>query len=268
MILGATSHIFIFEAGGCSAIAGVMPSCLQVQPDGTLKIEEIKAAVRKVDQHFPSTRLICLENTHNLCGGQTLPLEYINEVAEFAHNNNIKLHMDGARIFNAQAESGHSVAKICENVDSVTFCLSKGLCAPVGSVLCGTKEFILEAKRKRKMLGGGMRQVGMLAAAGLVALKKHPALLSQDHAVAQFLKEQIATIPGLKVLKGSTNFIFFEILGDAKVQTVEFAGLMKNKGILFASARGIPNAFRIVTHYWVTREKAEQVISALKELFC
>jgi threonine aldolase len=267
MILGSSSHIVVFEGGGCSALAGVIPACLQVQPDGTLKIEDIKAAVRKVDNHFPTTRLICLENTQNLCGGQTLPLEYINEVAEFAHQNNIKLHMDGARIFNAQAESGVSVAKICENVDSVTFCLSKGLCAPVGSVLCGTKEFIHEAKRKRKMLGGGMRQVGMLAAAGLVAIKKHPQLLQQDHAVAQFLREKIATIPGLKVLSGSTNFIFFEILGDAKVKPTEFAELMKKKGILLASARGLVNAFRIVTHYWITLEKAQQVIDAMNELF-
>jgi threonine aldolase len=267
IIVGDKSHMIVFEGAGCSAVAGVLPACLPTQEDGTLRLEDIQAAVRSVDNHFPTTRMIVLENTHNLKGGKTLSLDYINQVAAFAHQKNLKLHMDGARLFNAQADSGIPVSTICENVDSVTFCLSKGLCAPVGSLLCGSKSFILEAKRKRKMLGGGLRQAGVLAAAGIIALKEMPEKLKEDHAVAAMMRQHLAKLPGIKILFGDTNFLFFEILGDAKVKPEEFVALMKSRGVLLAAARGIKNAFRIVTHHWITREKAQLVLTYMDEIF-
>jgi threonine aldolase len=172
VILGNLGHTFLFEAGGIAALGGVTPFTLPTQPDGTLRIEDIRAAIRSNDVHFPTTRLITLENTHNRCGGVPLSADYTDAVGQLAKENGLSLHLDGARIFNAAVALKTPAARLAQAADSVTFCLSKGLSAPVGSVLCGSQVFIERARRIRKQLGGGMRQAGVLAAAGIIALEQ------------------------------------------------------------------------------------------------
>jgi len=170
--MGNLGHTFLFEAGGISALGGVFPHTLPNQADGSLLLSDIENAIRPDDIHDPITRMVILENTHNRCGGTVLTPEYTQSVADLAHKHQLHLHLDGARIFNAAAALGVKAAQLTAPVDSVTFCLSKGLCAPVGSVVCGSREFIKQGLRTRKVLGGGMRQAGVLAAAGIIALEK------------------------------------------------------------------------------------------------
>ena len=183
-IMGDRAHTFLYESGGISAYGGIHSHQLKNNQDGSIDINLMKDALRTDDVHFPITSLICLENTHNKCFGFPLNLNYINSVCDLAHENNIKVHMDGARVFNACAALDLSVDRIVENVDSVTFCLSKGLSAPIGSIICGSKNFIHEARRVRKSLGGGMRQTGIISAAGIVSLNKMTSRLKDDHANA------------------------------------------------------------------------------------
>jgi len=258
VILGDKSHVVLHECGGISALAGVIPRTLPVQPDGSLLLEDLNNAVRPDDIHYPITRVITLENTQNKMGGVALSLDYINSVCTFAHSKNIVVHMDGARLFNAAAGTGLHVSKIVQNVDSVTFCLSKALCAPAGSMLCGSAEFIAKARRKRKMLGGGMRQVGVLAAAGLIALNKMSTRLSEDHKVATQLAEGLSKIAGLRVKANNTNFVFFEMLPECKVSGKELHQRLEERGIL--TTIGDPKQIRLVTHYWVTEEAAKKVL--------
>ena len=178
VILGDQSHTFLYEAGGISSFGGVHSRQLKNHDDGTMSIEDIKSAIRKKDVHFPPSRLICLENTHNRCLGMPLDINYINDVADIARNNNMSVHIDGARIFNAAVATGSSVSDLTKEVETVSFCLSKGLSAPSGSLLCGESSFIQRARFNRKALGGGMRQAGILAAAGIVALNVMTCVLS------------------------------------------------------------------------------------------
>jgi threonine aldolase len=187
VILGNKAHTFLYEAGGISALGGVHSCQLQNQPDGTLLLQDIQVAIRSKDAHQPVSRLVCLENTHNRCGAVALTAEYTRAVGELAHQNDLFLHLDGARIFNASAALGVPAIELAAPADSVTFCLSKGLSAPVGSVLCGSTEFITRAHRIRKQLGGGMRQAGILAAAGIVALETMVNRLPEDHKRARDL---------------------------------------------------------------------------------
>ncbi|HYA78933.1 MAG TPA: low-specificity L-threonine aldolase, partial [Candidatus Nitrosopolaris sp.] len=213
VMVGSKAHTFLFEAGGISALGGVHSCQLPNQPDGSLALEHIRAAIRPDDPHEPISRLICLENTHNRCGGTCQSVEYTREVAAFAHERGLKVHLDGARIFNAAAALGVPAKALADAADSVTFCLSKALCAPVGSVLCGTKEFIARSRRIRKMLGGGMRQAGILAAAGIVALETMADRLGEDHARARRLADGLRAIPGL-VLENATpatNLVFVSL---------------------------------------------------------
>ena len=213
VILGNLGHTFLFEAGGISALGGVHPFTLPNRPDGTLDLAEIRCAIRGENEHNPISRLVILENTHNRCGGVPISVEYTRAVGDLAHGAGLKLHIDGARIFNASAALGSSAAELAAPADSVTFCLSKALCAPVGSVLCGSTEFIYRARRIRKQLGGGMRQAGVLAAAGLVALEKMVDRLSEDHFRARRLAEGLANIPGVVLHMGmpGTNMVFLEL---------------------------------------------------------
>jgi threonine aldolase len=186
VILGNKSHTFLFEAGGISALGGVHPCQLPNQSDGTLDLVAIRSAIREHDDHEPVSRLIALENTHNRCGGVALSLEYTHSVGELARQHDLQVHLDGARLFNASVALGTSAKNLAEPADSVTFCLSKALCAPVGSVLCGSEEFIRSARRIRKQLGGGMRQAGVLAAAGIIALDEMVDRLAEDPACSEF----------------------------------------------------------------------------------
>ena len=260
-ILGNKNHTFLFEAGGISALAGVHSHQLENQPDGSLRIEDLQAAIRPLDAHFPSTRLICLENTHNRCGGTYQSSEYMRQVADFAHARGLKVHLDGARIFNAAAALGVPARELTQDVDSVTFCLSKGLSAPVGSVLCGSKEFIHAAHRARKLLGGGMRQAGILAAAGIVALEKMVPRLGEDHVRARNLAEGLSEIHGVILQPGTpaTNMIFLDLADDVLWSAKEVAEKLGEQGLLVSavSERG----FRLVTHYWIDDAAVDKAVT-------
>ena len=259
IILGDKSHTFLYEGGGISAFGGIHSRQLPNQDDGTLDVEEIKSAIRTENDHFPKTSAISLENTHNMCFGMPLSVEYINSVALIAKENGLKLHIDGARIFNAAVALNVAVKDLVENADSVTFCLSKGLAAPVGSVVCGGEKFIYQVRRNRKALGGGMRQAGILAAAGLLSLNLAESQLLEDHKNAKLLAEGIAQINGLTLdeKKVQTNIIYFG-LNSPKLTGSQLVSKMENRGIKFFETN--PNIFRLVTHYGIT---AEDVITTL-----
>lgn len=265
VILGKGAHTFLYEAGGISVLGGVHSSQLPNQPDGSLALDDIEDAIRWDDPHEPVTRLIALENTHNRCGGTYQTVEYTHQVADFAHQRGVKVHLDGARVFNAATALGVNVGKLTAPLDSVTFCLSKGLAAPVGSVLCGTKEFIKKAHRIRKMVGGGMRQAGILAAAGLVALEKMVPRLGEDHVRARKLAEGLRQNRGLVLDEGTpaTNMIFMNLADEVTMSAEELSKKLKERGILV----GVTGArrFRLVTHYHIDDEALERVVEAFED---
>ncbi len=267
VILGNLCHTFLFEAGGISALGGAHPYVLPNQADGTLHLNEVKNAIRKDDVHFPITRLVMLENTHNRCGGVVIGEQYTKDLSDLAHANGLQVHLDGARIFNAAAVLGVNVEVLTKPVDSVTFCLSKGLCAPVGSVLCGSKEFIQKARRIRKQLGGGMRQAGILAAAGIVALQTMTGRLAEDHLRAKKMAAGLAATGGLVLDAGSpyTNMIFVNIDDLIQLKATQLADLFKNKGVLVGIAG--ERRFRFVTHYWVDDASVHKVVKAWQEIY-
>lgn len=259
-ILGDLAHPFLYEAGGMAALGGVIPHTIPNQPDGTIRPEDIQSAIRMDDPHFPRTRLVALENTHNRCNGIPLSVGYIKSVAELAHANQLVLHIDGARIFNAAVALGTPAANLVAGADSVTFCLSKGLCAPVGSVLCGSGEFIARALRVRKQLGGGMRQAGVLAAAGLLALENMVERLAEDHARAYRLAEGLQALEVFDVPKPHTNIVRFELSSSASIGPEHLLDGLKRQGILIG--RGGPWGFRVVTHYWIDDQALERTLRA------
>jgi threonine aldolase len=262
VILGNKAHTFLFEAGGISALGGVHSCQLPNRADGSLDLDEILQAIRPDDPHDPITRLIALENTHNRCGGVVLGSAYTQAVGELAHENNLKLHIDGARFFNAAVALGIAPKKLAAPADSITVCLSKGLCAPVGSVIVGSKEFINRARRARKMLGGGMRQAGVVAAAGIVALETMVERLGEDHARARRLADGLKHIPGLQLDLGepATNMVFVSLLPETGLEASEVVARLKQRGVLVStvSLRG----FRLVTHYWIDDSAAEGAVEA------
>ncbi len=266
VIIGQLNHSFLYEAGGMSVLGGVHSYQLKNQPDGSLLPADVEAAIRPDDPHDPITRLVCLENTHNRCGGTVQTPEYTREISRVAHKHGLKVHLDGARIFNAAAALGVPARELAEPVDSVTFCLSKGLCAPVGSVLCGDREFIHKARRARKLLGGGMRQAGVLAAAGIVALQKMTGRLAEDHARARRLADGLRENACVVLDPGSpaTNMIFFNLSPKARVSAPEATEQLKKEGILVS-----PNSerrFRLVTHYWIDDTAVERTIAGFAKV--
>lgn len=264
VILGNRSHIFLFEQGGLSAVGGLVPHTLPVQDDGTLNLNDIKAAVRDNDDHFPCTRLICLENTQGSSGGVPLPLDYTQSVVRLAHHHGLKVHVDGARIFNAATSLKRSVSEVVAGVDSISFCLSKGLGAPVGSVVLGTRDFIRQARRKRKLLGGGMRQAGVLAAPGLIALHRMSTRLQEDHDHAAYLAEKLSRIEELRVLSQHTNFVFFALRDSAKIDAQQLAEELKKKKILISPYHGSTDTFRLVLHHWITKERVDAFVEGIE----
>jgi len=266
VILGNKAHTFLYEAGGISALGGVHSYQLPNQPDGTLVLEEIEAAIRPENPHFPITRLVALENTHNRCGGVALTVAYTRAVGALAHQHGLKLHLDGARIFNAAVSQGVPVHALVEPADSVTFCLSKALSAPVGSVLCGSHEFIDRALRIRKQLGGGMRQAGILAAAGIVALETMVDRLAEDHARAKRLAAGLASIPGVILDPGSpfTNMIFCSLSPELPWNAADVAKRLAQQGVKVGDAGR--RRFRLVMHYWVGDEDVKQVIEVFTQV--
>ena len=266
VILGNKSHTFLFEGGGISALGGVHSCQIPNQPDGTLALQDIQNAIRSDDIHHPVTRLICLENTHNRCGGVALSRDYTRQVGELARQHNLQLHLDGARLFNAAVSQGISAKELAGPVDSVSICLSKGLSAPVGSVLCGSKEFIQRALRIRKQLGGGMRQAGILAAAGIVALETMVERLAEDHQRATRLAEGLRSLPGLQVEpeKPYTNMVFLNLADSARLNAREIGQRLVDRGIK-AGVVGL-SRFRLVTHYGIEDADIEQTIAAFGEV--
>lgn len=267
VIMGQRSHTFLHEGGGISTLGGIHSCQLKEQKDGSLALEDIEAAIRNPDDdHEPVTRLIEIENTHNACGGLCLSPEYIRRLSDFAHARNLIVHMDGARIFNSAVAQGVDVRELTGPVDSVTFCLSKGLAAPVGSVLCGSLEFIKKARKFRKHLGGGMRQVGILAAAGIVALETMVERLAEDHSRARYLAESLSEISAILLDPGSpaTNMIFFTLADSVKLSTAEIEKKLAKRGIL-TSASG-PRRFRLVTHCWIDDLGVDKTVAAFREV--
>lgn len=262
VILGKSAHTFLYEGGGISVLGGVHSSQIPNQPDGSLALDDIEEAIRRDDPHEPVTRLITLENTHNRCGGTYQTVEYTREVAEFAHQRGLKVHLDGARVFNAATALGVEVRALTSPLDSVTFCLSKGLAAPVGSVLCGSRELIHKAQRIRKMLGGGMRQAGILAAAGIVALETIVPRLGEDHARARKLAEGLRQNRGLVLDEGTpaTNMIFMNLAEDVPLSAEDLSKKTKEKGVLVGVTG--ERRFRLVTHYQIDDEAVERVVEA------
>lgn len=262
VIMGNLAHTFLFEGGGVAALGGVMPHTLPNLPDGTLSLDALRGAIRADDVHFPTTRLIILENTHNRCGGVVLSPEYTRQVGELAHQHGLKLHLDGARLFNAAVALGVPASALTEAADSVTFCLSKALCAPVGSVLCGSEEFIYKARRVRKALGGGMRQAGILAAAGMVALEQMVDRLAEDHQRARNLAAGLSKLPGLTLdtPNPATNMVFASLENCIQDSAAQVAVRLREFGVRV----GVTGArrFRMVTHYWVDDEGIEKAVAA------
>jgi threonine aldolase len=266
VILGDLAHTFLYEAGGISALGGIHPRTIPNEPDGTMGLDRIESAIRPDNPHFPITRLICIENTHNRCGGEFLTIEYTEAVAEIAHRNHLALHIDGARIFNAAVAQSVSAKDLVAPADSVTFCLSKALCAPVGSVLCGSDAFIKRARRARKQLGGGMRQAGILAAAGIIALEKMVDRLIEDHTRAKLLAAGLRDLPGLTVEKDPppTNMIYLSLDQNLSLTAYDLAEKLRSKGIFVGAVA--EKRMRLVVHYWINDEDIERTIGVIKTI--
>ncbi|WP_323906803.1 low-specificity L-threonine aldolase [Aeromonas veronii] len=256
-ILGNAAHIYRYEAQGSAVLGSVALQPLPMQRDGTLAFDDIKAALAPDDAHFVQTRLICLENTHN---GKVLPLSYLQEMGAFVAERGLKLHLDGARLFNAAVASETPVEVIAAPFDSISICLSKGLGAPVGSLLVGSHDFIARARRLRKMLGGGMRQAGILAQAGLFALEQHVTRLADDHRRAKRLAEGVAALPGIELDLSlvQSNMVFLRLREGESAPLLAF---MKERGILFSGY----GELRLVTHLQINDDDIEEVIDAFTE---
>ena len=265
IILGSHAHTFFFEQGGSAAVGCLHPRTVPNQPDGKLALEDIEAAIRGDNVHFPRSRLIILENTHNLCNGWPLDSEYMLAVSDIARRHKLKIHVDGARFFNAAVALKTDPEDLAAAADSVSFCLSKGLGAPVGSMVCGTRSFINEARRARKLLGGGMRQAGILAAAGIIALTEMVDRLADDHANAHRLATGLAQLPGISIDPDQirTNILFFEVTRK-DLTPEQFVQRIGTEGVrmLPVGARRV----RAVTHYHITAEDVDRALSVISKV--
>jgi len=259
IILGSNSHTFFFEQGGSAAVGGIHPRTIANQPDGTLLLPEIEGAIRADNVHFPQTRLIVLENTHNLCSGYPLDLDYMQAVGDIARRHGLKIHVDGARFFNAAVALNLAPDKLAADADSVSFCLSKGLASPVGSVVCGSRDFIAGARRARKVVGGGMRQAGVLAAAGIVSLTDMVDRLADDHANARKLAEGLAQMPGLSIelSRVKSNIVFFE-LNREDLAVEQLLEHLNSHGVRMLPVG--PARIRAVTHYHISADDIDYVL--------
>ena len=265
VIVGDRSHHFLYEAGGSYVLGGLHSRQLPNQSDGSIALEDIRAAIRPDDAHFPTSRLICLENTHNRCGGAFQSIEYTTQVANLARERGLKVHLDGARLFNAAAAVGSPASALAAPVDSLTFCLSKGLCAPVGSLVCGSREFIRRVHRVRKMVGGGMRQAGVLAAAGIVALEKMTLRLGEDHRRARRLAGNLRANARLKLASEDppSNMVYARLADGVPESAPEIAAQLKSLGVLVGVVGD--RDFRLVTHYWIDDAAVATVEAAFEE---
>ena len=258
-IVGQHGHAYRFEGGGAAVFGSIQPQPLDFKNDGTLDLNEVAQAIKPDDVHCPRTRLLCLENTQ---AGKVLPLDYLIQASAFARQHKLLMHLDGARLFNAAVKLNIPAQEITQHFDSISVCLSKGLGAPVGSMLCGSEELIEKARRWRKVLGGGMRQAGILAAAGIIALRDHVDRLAEDHENACLLAEGLAQIDELVIdpSSGQTNMVFVSL---DKSRYEALRDYLKHRGILIGGREMI----RLVTHMDVTTEDIKTVIEAIKNFF-
>ena len=257
IILGNKCHVYAWEGSGVSIYGGISMKIINNNDDGSFDLNELSASINPLDDHKPKTSTICIENTHNQCGGSPLTLDFIENVNLIAKKNNLKIHMDGARLFNASAAQRKSVKDIVGNIDSVTFCLSKGLSCPIGSIISGSKSFITEARRWRKSIGGGMRQAGVIAAAGIYALNNMVDRLEEDNMNAKNLAIGLSKMPEIIIDTEyvKTNILRFELTD--KINLNEFESELKKEGIIFNSSYG---SIRMVTHYGIVSKDIDKVI--------
>jgi threonine aldolase len=261
VLLESESHIYWYEAGGVSAVAGLLPWPLKTQV-GAFDPKELEAAIRPKNVHFPDPTLVCIENTHNRYGGTITTPGQIEAVSKVAEAHSLKLYMDGARLFNAAVALGVDVKEFAKHVDNLMFSLSKGLCCPVGSVIVGSQEFVEKARRNRKLLGGGMRQAGIIAAPGIVALEKMVERLREDHENAKHIAEKLSQMKGVKIKLDNvqTNIVTFEL--EPQICDKVFLLKLREKGVL-ALAQS-KNKIRFVTHYGIRREHVEASVAAIE----
>ncbi|QBF81833.1 low-specificity L-threonine aldolase [Shewanella maritima] len=262
-ICGQQAHNYMFEGGGAAVLGSIQPQPLTNQADGSILLSDIEQAIKPKDIHFAQTRLLSLENT---IGGKVLPQEYLANAQQLAFNHNLKIHLDGARVANAAVAQGTSIANITQYFDSVSICLSKGLCAPVGSILLGDERLINKATRWRKMLGGGMRQAGVLAAAGKLALTEQVDRLAEDHANARLLASLLAEMDEFNVEPVQTNMVYCDYLGEAQGNKPlkQLAAELAKQGFVFSVAKKL----RLVTHKDISEQGVRQFVDALKQALC
>ena len=265
MILGDQSHMFVYEQGGSAALGGIHPRSLENKHDGTMALEDIEAAIRPENVHFPRTKLIVLENTHNRCNGSPLDVSYMHSVAELARRYGLKLHVDGARLFNAAKALGVDAGDLVAEADSVSICLSKGLAAPVGSVVSGSTDFISEARRNRKVVGGGMRQAGILAAAGIVALTEMVDRLADDHENAKKLAEGLANMEGIFIDPDLvfTNIVYVDVTKKGMTSQI-LTERLHSRGVGLLPTG--PKRLRAVTNYHVTSSDIDYALNIFLEV--
>ena len=257
-IVGQYAHTFRYEGGGAAVLGSIQPQPLDLEEDGTLDLERVSRAIKPDDPHFARTKLLCLENTHM---GKVLPLSYLKDAKKFADGKGLLMHLDGARVFNAAVKQGVDVQDITRHFDTISCCLSKGLGAPVGSVLCGPEARIKKARRWRKLLGGGMRQAGILAAAGIYALNHNIERLEEDHKNAMALAKGLASIDGLEInpKTAQTNILFVDIKADMD----RLCRFLKEKGIIIDNA----NHLRLVTHLDISAKDVDYTIESFRQFF-
>lgn len=266
IILGDKSHIFLAEQGGSAALGGIHTRQLPNRPDGTLDLQSVEESIRGDNEHYPSTRLLALENTQNQCGGRVLSVEYMDAAGDLAHAHDLKFHVDGARLWNAAVALNVSPARLVQKADTVSVCLSKGLAAPVGSVVVGSAEFIRKARRNRKIVGGGMRQAGIIAAAGIVAITEMVERLADDHTNAQALAQGLAQIEGIAInpAEVETNLVFFTLTRD-DISPAQLSTALAERGVLLMPSGG--RRLRAVVNYHFSASDVEQTLSAIKDIF-
>jgi threonine aldolase len=256
-IVGQQAHTYKYEGGGAAVLGSIQPQPIEFSEDGSLDLDKVASVIKEKDVHFARTRLLCLENT---TFGKVVPQSYIEQAIEFSHQKSLSIHLDGARIFNAAVSQNRSVKEIVENFDSVSICLSKGLGAPIGSVLCGPKEFIEEAKHWRKMLGGGMRQAGIIAAAGIYALTHNVERLAEDHENAKALASGLSSIDELQVTQVNTNILWLEVQPQ---DVTTLADYLADNGV----KASFGEKMRLVTHLGISRQDVKKVIDIFKQFY-
>ena len=264
IIVGSEAHMFWYEVGGASALGGVVMRTVPNNQEGRMDPGAVEQAIRLENIHYPQTTLLCLENTHNRCSGAVLTPEYTSAITQLAHQYGLQVHLDGARIFNAAVALDVPASDLARPVDSVCFCISKGLSAPVGSLICGTREFIEKARKWRKMVGGGMRQAGVIAAAGIVALQKMVNRLAEDHATARRLAYGLAHIPDISICpeKVQTNIVIFD--SPPTISGTEFIQRMDAQGVRFIN-RG-ERKVRAVTHRMLSAADIDEALERIDRL--